>query len=202
MTRGWPDEPARHSLAARGCKTGRKGSRTRQDARGIKPQKLSDVSSEDLYKLKDLDDDEFLEVLIEIGKRGGLFDGIRADGKPHLKRGVGSNGIAYLVDPESGTATIMEITDIEGATGDPYWTEKQAGYSTKWETKYDKAYVLTQYTEFDLLDLLLGPIRHDSFVGSYGDPNKLMDLMISHQAYWGGDEALYHSRAEAWEDFQ
>lgn len=199
--RGWRNEPGRHSLAARGCKTGRKGSRRRY-AKGIKPQKLSDISPDDLQKLSDLDDDDLLEVLVEIGKRGGLFKGIRADGEPHLKKGAGRNGIAYMVDPESNTANIMQITEIEGATGDPYWTEKQMGISTRWETDHDKAYVLTQSTEFNLLDLLLGTIRHDSFVGSYGSPDKLMDLMLSHQAYWGGEDALYHSRAEAWEDFQ
>jgi len=201
MVKGWPNEPARHSLAARGCKTGRKGSRRRY-AKGIKPQKLSDISPEDLHKLRDLDDDDLLEVLVKIGKRGGLFDGIRADGDPHLKKGVGSNGIAYLVDPESGTVRFMDITEIAGATGDPYWTEKQAGYDTKWETKYDKAYVITQSNEHDLLDLLKLTIHGDRFVGSYGGTDKLMDIMISYQAYWGGDEALYHSRAEAWEDFQ
>ena len=204
MVKGWPNEPARHSLAARGCKTGRKGSRKRYSTRGIKPQKLSDISPEDLQKMSNLDDDDLLEVLVKIGKRGGLFKGIRADGEPHLKKGVGGNGIAYMVDPESNSAKIMQITSIPDATGDPYWTSKQMGHSTRWATEHDKAYVLTQLSSFDLLDLLKDAINGEQFVGSYGGIDKIMDIMISHQAYWGGadEEALYHSRKEAWEDFQ
>ena len=204
MVKGWPNEPARHSLAARGCKTGRKGSRMRYPARGIKAQKLSDISPEDLRKLSNLDDDDLLAVLVKIGKRGGLFKGIRADGEPHLKRGRGSNGIAYMVDPESNTAKIMDITSIPDATHDAYWTEKQMGFSTRWATEHEKAYVLTQLSSFNLLDLLKDAINGERFVGSYGGIDSIMDIMISHQAYWGGtdEEALYHSRAEAWEDFQ
>ena len=153
---------------------------------------------------KDLDDDDLLEVLVKIGKRGGLFKGIRADGESHLKKGVGGGGIAYMVDPESNEAKIMDITSIPDATGDAYWTEKQMGISTRWATEHDKAYVLTQLSSFDLLDLLKDAINGERFVGSYGGIDNIMDIMISHQAYWGGtdEEALYHSRAEAWEDFR
>lgn len=206
MTKGWHNEPGRHSLAARGCHTGRKRSKGRYNVdlrvRGKKPQGLSDISPEDLRKLENLPDDELLEVLIKIGKRGGLFKGIRADGNPHLKRGAGRNGIAYEVDPEGDSIRIMEITEIEGATGDKYWTPMQIGYTTAWATDEEKAYVITQTLEFNLLDFLKMTIRNDhGFVDYSHNSNNLMELMLAYFGYWGGDEALYHSREEAWRDF-
>ena len=209
MTRGWPNEPARHSLAARGCKTGRKGSRGRQNVvptmYGKKIQKITDITPEQFDMLADeYDFTEMSEELMPIAKKTGFFKGIRADGEPHLKKGVGGNGIAYVVDPESNVAKIMQITSIPDATGDPYWTKKQMGHSTRWATEHGKAYVLTQLSSFEIVDLIGSAIKGDNFVGSYGSADNIMDLMLSHQAYWGGvdEEALYHSRAEAWEDFR
>ena len=209
MVKGWPNEPARHSLAARGCKTGRKGSRGRynKDSRlyGKKIQKITDITPEQFDMLADeYDFTEMSEELMSIAKKTGFFKGIRADGEPHLKKGVGGGGIAYVVDPESNEAKIMDITSIPDATGDAYWTEKQMGLSTRWATEHDKAYVLTQLSSFEIIDLIESAIKGDRFVGSYGGGDNIMDLMISHQAYWGGvdEEALYHSRKEAWEDFQ
>ena len=206
MTKGWHKEPGRHSLAARGCRTGRKrsGGRYNVDLRvhGKKPQGLSDISPEDLQKLESLPDDELLDVLIKIGKRGGLFKGIRADGNPHLKKGAGRHGIAYEVDPDSNYIRIMEITEIESATGDLYWTPMQAGHDTEWATDEERAYVVTQSQEFELLDFLRTAIKNEhGFVGSYGGADNLMELLLSYLAYWGGHDALYYSRAEAWRDF-
>ena len=206
MTKGWHKESMRHSLAARGCRTGRKRSSGRYNVdmrvRGKKPQGLSDISPEDLQKLETLPDDELLDVLVRIGKRGGLFKGIRADGNPHLKKGAGRHGIAYEVDPENNSIRIMEITEIAGSTGDEYWTPMQVGYDTDWATDKERAYVVTQSQEFEMLDFLRMAIKNErGFVGSYGGGDNLMDLLLSYLAYWGGHEALYYSREEAWRDF-
>ena len=206
MTKGWRNEPGRHSLAARGCKTGRKRSNGRYNvdlrAHGKKPQGLSDISLEDLQKLESLPDDELLDVLVKIGKRGGIFKGIRADGNSHLKKGAGRHGIAYEVDLDSNYIRIMQITEIAGSTDDEYWTPMQMGYDTEWATDKERAYVVTQSQEFEMLDFLRMAIKNEhGFVGSYGGGDNLMDLLLAYLAYWGGHEALYNSRAEAWRDF-
>lgn len=211
--KGWPNEPTRHSLAAHGCKTGRKGSQGRHNAtprtRGsgrYTPSKykgIADIEPDFYdYYIKPLDDEQRLQWLLKVGKRAGIFKRFIADGQPHLMKGVGRFGIAYQIDPEGNFIDVMDITEIESATGDRYWTEDQVGSSTEWNTDGRNAYVITQRFSCKLTDLIEAVINRARFLGTGEDLNNIPEVVLSYMAYWGGEEAAYHSRTQAWEDFE
>jgi hypothetical protein len=203
MSKGWHYQSARHALAARGIKI-----RSAEDHEGYRSLKdildasrsLSDVTHDELLQIQD--DPYLMMEFIGWLKKHGFFDKMICDGHPHLMRGIGRHGIAYMVDLDREEVCFMEITEIAGSTDDDYWTREQVSYDL-WGTEHNRSYVVTQYVRMDLKDVIEGVVNGARWVGYYGTTDKLIDNMISKVAYGDeGEEMVYYSRQEAFDTFK